>query len=77
MIAAYQSLATLARDDKYLGSGNIGATAVLHTWGRDMNYHPHVHMIVPGVALIQNPEPAFRMVVPTAGSKIADLRIVQ
>ncbi len=51
MVAAYQSLSTLAKDDKYLGSGNIGATAVLHTWGRDMSYHPHVHFIVPGGAL--------------------------
>lgn len=51
MMAAYQSLATLAKDNKYLGSGNIGATAVLHTWGRDMNYHPHIHMIVPGGGL--------------------------
>ena len=51
MVAAYQALSTLAKDGKYLGSGNIGATAVLHTWGRDMNYHPHVHMIVPGGAL--------------------------
>jgi hypothetical protein len=51
MLATYQSLAALAKDDKYLGSDNIGATAVLHTWGRDMNYHPHVHMIVPGGAI--------------------------
>jgi hypothetical protein len=51
MVAAYQSLRTLAKDDKYLGSDNIGAMAVLHTWGRDMNYHPHVHMIVPGGAI--------------------------
>jgi hypothetical protein len=51
MQAAYHSLATLAKDSKYLGSDNIGATAVLHTWGRDMNYHPHVHMIVPGGAI--------------------------
>ncbi len=26
-------------------------TGVLHTWGRDLNYHPHVHFIVPGGAL--------------------------
>jgi hypothetical protein len=24
---------------------------VLHTFGRDMNYHPHVHVIVPGGGL--------------------------
>lgn len=51
MMAAYQSLATLASDRRFMGSSNIGATGVLHTWGRDMNYHPHVHFIVPGGAL--------------------------
>ncbi|MFO0939677.1 MAG: transposase [Pirellulales bacterium] len=51
MLAAFQSMATLAKDRKYMGSSNIGATGVLHTWGRDMNYHPHVHFIVPGGAL--------------------------
>lgn len=54
MEAAYQSMVTLAKDRKYLGSGHIGATGVLHTWGRDMNYHPHVHFIVPGGALSQS-----------------------
>ncbi len=51
MVAAYQSMATLAADRRFMGSSNIGATGVLHTWGRDMNYHPHVHFIVPGGAL--------------------------
>ncbi|HUF80950.1 MAG TPA: transposase [Burkholderiales bacterium] len=31
--------------------GNPGFTTVLHTWGRHMQHHPHVHVIVPGVAL--------------------------
>lgn len=51
MQAAYQALTTLAKDPHYLGSDKLGATAVLHTWGRDLNYHPHVHMIVPGGAI--------------------------
>lgn len=29
----------------------IGSTAVLHTWGRQMQHHPHVHHIVPALAL--------------------------
>lgn len=49
--AAYQSLVTLAQDPKYLGSSKLGMTGVLHTWGRDLNYHPHVHFIVPGGAI--------------------------
>jgi hypothetical protein len=49
--AAYQSLMELAQDPKYLGSNKLGLTGVLHTWGRDLNYHPHVHFIVPGGAI--------------------------
>jgi hypothetical protein len=35
---------------KYKGA-RLGFTSVLHTWGRQMQHHPHVHLIVPGVAL--------------------------
>lgn len=31
--------------------GLPGFTAVLHTWGRQMQHHPHVHLVVPGVML--------------------------
>jgi len=31
--------------------GEIGATAVLHTHTRRLDYHPHVHVIVPGCAI--------------------------
>ena len=30
-------------------SGRIGHLSVLHTWGRQMQHHPHVHCIVPAV----------------------------
>ena len=30
---------------EHLGA-SIGITAVLHTWGSALTYHPHVHMIV-------------------------------
>jgi hypothetical protein len=36
----------LARDLRYVG-GQIGMIGVLHTWGRNLSYHPHVHFIVP------------------------------
>jgi hypothetical protein len=45
--AAAETLITIAADPKHLGA-RIGATAVLHSWGSAMTYHPHVHMIVPG-----------------------------
>lgn len=31
--------------------GDLGVTAVLHTWGQQLSYHPHLHCIVTGGAL--------------------------
>jgi hypothetical protein len=45
--AAFESLATLCKDARYLGA-SIGALAVLHTWTRSLEWHPHVHLLVPG-----------------------------
>jgi hypothetical protein len=44
---AAAALQKLALDPQYLG-GRLGALAVLHTWTRDMRYHPHVHLLVTG-----------------------------
>ena len=49
--AAVATLRELAQNPKYLGSDRLGLTGVLHTWGRSLCYHPHVHFIVPGGAL--------------------------
>ncbi len=38
-------------DPHYLGGDLPGFFGVLHTWGRTLQYHPHVHYIVPGGAL--------------------------
>ena len=48
--AASSSLQTLAWDSKYVG-GKLAMMAVLHTWTRTLNYHPHLHFIVPGGGL--------------------------
>lgn len=45
-----RTLLELGRDEKWLG-GDIGLTAVLHTWTRTLLYHPHVHCIVTGGGL--------------------------
>ena len=45
--AAAETLTTIAADPKHLGA-EIGVTAVLHTWGQNLDHHPHVHCIVPG-----------------------------
>jgi hypothetical protein len=51
--AAYDALAEMCADERHLG-GRIGALAVLHTWTRALIYHPHVHMLVPGGALLDD-----------------------
>ncbi len=45
--ASAQTVLTIAADPRRLGA-KVGLTAVLHTWGSAMTWHPHVHMIVPG-----------------------------
>jgi putative transposase/transposase-like zinc-binding protein len=45
--AASQSLMTLAANRKRLGA-EIGITAVLHSWGSNLQHHPHLHCLVPG-----------------------------
>ena len=68
--AAFQALATLCRDPAHLG-GRIGALAVLHTWTRTLEWHPHVHMLVPAGALtddgtwVSSPKRRKRILVPT------------
>lgn len=48
--ASAEALKKLAMDSKFLG-GRIAMIGVLHTWGRDLSYHPHVHYIIPGGCL--------------------------
>ena len=48
--AAFESLAALCLDPHFLDA-HIGALAVLHTWTRTLEWHPHVHMLVPGGGL--------------------------
>jgi putative transposase/transposase-like zinc-binding protein len=51
--AASQTLLTLGYDEKRLGA-QVGFTAVLHTWTRDLRFHPHVHCIVTGGGLTRD-----------------------
>jgi len=48
--AASGTLRAAARDSRLLGA-QIGFTAVLHTWTRDLRFHPHLHCIVTGGGL--------------------------
>ena len=40
--ASSDTLRELASDSKYLGA-DIGYICILHTWGSEMNFHPHIH----------------------------------
>ena len=48
--AASETLEELAADRKYLGA-KMGYLFILHTWGSEMNYHPHIHAVVLGGGL--------------------------
>ena len=45
--ASAQTLLTFAKDEKYLGA-LPGIISVLHTWGQQLSFHPHIHCIVSG-----------------------------
>ncbi len=45
-----ETLKELSADTKYLGA-RIGFITVLHTWGQNLSYHPHIHCIVTGGGL--------------------------
>jgi hypothetical protein len=51
--AAAETLLQLAADPKRLGA-QIGFTAVLHTWGQNLLFHPHLHCVVTGGGLAPN-----------------------
>ena len=48
--ASAAALQHLAHDPRFLG-GQIGLFGVLQTWTRDLRFHPHVHYLVPAIAL--------------------------
>ena len=52
--AMYHSVSStineLTEDSKHLGA-KVGYICVLHTWGSEMNYHPHIHVILLGGGL--------------------------
>ena len=48
--AVAETLTELAAAKKHLGAG-IGITEIIHTWGQNFQFHPHVHCVVPGGGL--------------------------
>lgn len=53
--ASAATLLLFAKDPKYLGA-TPGIIAVLHTWGQQLSFHPHVHCIVSGGGITANNE---------------------
>lgn len=52
-MVTWDVLSDFGNTKKWIG-GKIGATAILHTWGQNLQYHPHLHLIVPAGALMKN-----------------------
>ncbi|WP_036300033.1 IS91 family transposase [Methylomarinum vadi] len=47
---SWDTVNTFTRNDQQL-QGNAGAIAVLHTHSRRLDYHPHVHLVMPAAAI--------------------------
>jgi len=45
-----ETINELTSDTKHLGA-KVGYICVLHTWGSEMNFHPHIHVILLGGGL--------------------------
>jgi hypothetical protein len=45
-----ETLLTIAADPKHLGV-TVGFFSILHTWGQNLLFHPHVHCVVTGGGL--------------------------
>jgi len=50
MRCAWETVHTFSRNDRQL-QGTPGAIAVLHTHSRRLDFHPHVHLVVPAAAV--------------------------
>ena len=48
--ATAETLLTIAADPQRLGM-ELGFFCVLHTWGQNLHFHPHLHCVVPGGGL--------------------------
>src|SRR3974390_952694 len=47
---AAETILKVAANPNHLGA-RVGVLAVLHTWGQALQFHPHVHCVVPGGGL--------------------------
>src|SRR5207247_10349926 len=52
--ASSEALTRFACDARFIGTDLPGFTGILATWGLQLQYHPHIHYIVPGGGLSKN-----------------------
>jgi hypothetical protein len=51
--SAWETINKFGLDHKHLGA-ETGMIALLHTWGQNLAYHPHIHCIIPGGGITKN-----------------------
>ena len=51
--ASWQTLSQFAESPKHLGA-RLGMISLLHTWGQNLQLHPHLHCIVPSGGVTKN-----------------------
>jgi hypothetical protein len=56
--ASAQTLLQFGNDEHHLGA-TPGIISLLHTWGQDMCFHPHVHCIVSGGGTVKNNDSSY------------------
>ncbi len=47
---SWETVKTFTQNDRQL-QGNAGAISVLHTHSRRLDFHPHVHLVIPAAAI--------------------------
>ena len=50
---AWSVVRDFAANPKFIG-GKTGMISILHTWGQNLSFHPHLHCIVPGGGITPN-----------------------
>ena len=50
--ATSKSISALASESTWFSGDTPGFFGVLHTWGRQLHYHPHIHYLVPARSLL-------------------------
>lgn len=50
-LASSEALKVMTKNVRFLGTNLPGFTGILHTWGRQLQFHPHIHYIVAGGGL--------------------------